>query len=117
MTLRMPHASESRARRVKLAGTVLALVRMENGRQITAKLHQLSITGGMLWVETPLYEGIKVEVLFHVGTTTIRTRAVTRFPMWATNGTLQPFEFSGLDDDERQQLQIDLEKLLNARSS
>jgi hypothetical protein len=103
----------ARAPRVKLAGTVLSLVRLENGRQTRGKLHQLSITGGLLHMETPLDEGIKVELIFHVGESTVRTPARMLFPMWATQGCLQPFEFSGLDEEDRCNLRVDLEKLLD----
>src|SRR5438477_9512363 len=50
-----------RAPRVKLAGLVLALIQLENGRQIRSRLHQLSITGGLLYLDDPLDEGIKVQ--------------------------------------------------------
>jgi len=103
-----------RAPRVKLAGTVLALIRLENGRQITAKLHQLSITGGLLQLDKPLDEAIKVEVIFHVGSSTVRNKAVMLFPMWATKGCLQPFEFIDLAEDHRSALQTDLEQMLDA---
>jgi len=101
-----------RAPRVRLAGTVLALVRLENGRQLRAKLHQLSVTGGLANVEKPLDEGIKVEVIFHVGTSTVRSKARMKFPMWATQGCLQPFEFEDLAEEERQQLRTSLQNLL-----
>src|SRR3984893_17945380 len=64
-----------RAPRVKLGGTILALLRLENGRQIRARLHQLSFTGGLLQLDKPLDEGIKVEVMFHVGGSTVRNNA------------------------------------------
>src|SRR5579863_357903 len=102
-----------RAPRVKLAGTVLSLVRLENGRQTRGKLHQLSITGGLLHLDTPLDEGIKVEVIFHVGSSTVRCKAHMLFPMWATHGYLQPFEFDGLGDADRNNLQADLQRLLD----
>jgi hypothetical protein len=102
-----------RAPRVKLAGTVLSLVRLENGRQTRGKLHQLSITGGLLHLEAPLDEGIKVEVIFHVGDSTVRSEARMLFPMWATQGYLQPFEFTDLDDEDRCNLQVDLQRLLD----
>jgi hypothetical protein len=102
-----------RAPRVKLAGTVLSLVRLENGRQTRGKLHQLSITGGLLHLETPLDEGIKVEVIFHVGDSTVRSKARMLFPMWATQGYLQPFEFDDLDEEDRCNLRVDLEQLLD----
>jgi hypothetical protein len=85
---------------------------MENGRQITAKVHQLSVTGGLLSVEAPLDEGIKVEVMFHLGETTLRARASTLFPVWATKGYLQPFEFAELESSLQESLQADLARLL-----
>jgi hypothetical protein len=103
-----------RAPRVKLAGTVLSLVCLENGRQTRGRLHQLSITGGLLHLETPLDEGIKVEVLFHVRENTVRTKVRMLFPMWATKGYLQPFEFVDLGSEDRSNLQADLQGLLES---
>ena len=114
----MPHSKqandERRAPRVKFAGTILALVRLENGRQIRARLHQLSFTGGLLHLDAPLDEGIKAEVMFHVGGSTIRSKAAMLFPMWATQGCLQPFEFADLGEDDRLKLKADLEKFLGS---
>lgn len=109
--------STPRAPRVKLAGTVLSLVRLENGRQTRGKLHQLSITGGLLHLEQPLDEGIKVEVIFHVGSSTVRCKATMLFPMWATQGYLQPFEFADLGEEERSNLQADLQQLLDCSAA
>jgi hypothetical protein len=105
-----------RAPRVKLAGTVLALVRLENGRQIRTRLHQLSVTGGLLHMDKPIDEGIKVEVMFHVGTCTVRSKAAMLFPMWATQGCLQPFEFTDLEEENRCRLEADLKKFLDLSS-
>jgi len=107
----------NRAPRVKLAGTVLSLVRLENGRQTRGKLHQLSITGGLLHLDTPLDEGIKVEVIFHVGSSTVRSQARMLFPMWATQGYLQPFEFADLDEEDRCNLRVDLQRLLDCSAA
>ena len=106
-----------RAPRVKLAGTVLVLMRLENGRQLRAKLHQLSTSGGLLHLEQPLDEGIRIEVIFHVGNSTVRTKARVLFPMWATQGYLQPFEFDNLNELDRRELQIDLQKLLESSAA
>jgi hypothetical protein len=107
------HADDvRRAPRVKLAGTILALVQLENGRQIRARLHQLSFTGGLLHLEAPLDEGIKAQIMFHVGGSTIRSTTVMLFPMWATQGCLQPFEFTGLGEADRRKLEGDLQKFL-----
>ncbi len=112
-----PAATAPRAPRVKLAGTVLSLVKLENGRQLRGRLHQLSVTGGLLQLESPLDEGIKVEVIFHVGDSTVRSKARTLFPMWATQGCLQPFEFADLGDQDRSSLQADLQKLLDSAAA
>jgi hypothetical protein len=114
----MPHSKqaidERRAPRVKLAGTILAMVRLESGREIRARLHQLSFTGGLLHLDAPLDEGIKAEVMFHVGGSTTRSKAAMLFPMWATQGCLQPFEFTGLGEDDRLKLKADLERFLTS---
>ena len=106
-----------RAPRVKLAGTVLSLVRLENGRQTRGKLHQLSTTGGLLHLEKPLDEGIKVELIFHLGNSTVRCKARMLFPMWATQGCLQPFAFADLDEEDRCNLGVDLQRLLDCSAA
>lgn len=112
-----PTPTALRAPRVKLAGTVLSLVRLENGRQLRGRLHQLSVSGGLLQLDSPLDEGINIEVIFHVGATTVRSQARTLFPMWATQGCLQPFEFADLGDQDRSNLQADLQKLLDSAAA
>ena len=103
---------EKRGARVKLGGSVLALLQLQNRRQIRTRLSQLSANGGLLQLEKPLDEGIIVEVLFHVGSTTVRSRAEMLFPMWATKGCLQPFRFKDLDETVRESLEEDLKALL-----
>jgi hypothetical protein len=100
--------------RVKLGGSVMALVLLENGRQIRARMNQLSVNGGLLSLENPLDEGIKVTVLFHVGATSTRTRAEMLFPMWATKGCFQPFRFMELPEEDRTSLAKELDALVRA---
>src|SRR6266436_9909746 len=108
-----PHSQrEKRGARVKLGGSVLALLQLQNRRQIRARLNQLSCNGGLLQLEQPLDEGIEIEVLFHVGSTTVRSKAQMLFPMWATKGCLQPFRFKDIPDDLRTSLEQDLTSLL-----
>jgi len=106
--------NRQRGSRVKLGGSVLALVLLENGRQIRARMNQLSVNGGLLSLENPLDEGIKVTTLFHVGTTSIRSRAQMLFPMWATKGCFQPFRFLELPETDRYNLAKELEALVRA---
>jgi len=101
-----------RSVRVKLGGSILALVLLENGRQIRASLNQLSTNGGLLSLATPLDEGIAVTVVFHVGRTSVRSRVRMMFPMWATQGCRQPFRFMELDNESRNSLTRELESLV-----
>lgn len=87
--------------RVKLRGSVLVLVQLPNKRSIRAAFHQLSITGGVIHFEKPLDEKLKVELIFHLGETTVRSQAEMLFPMWATQGWMQPFRFVDLSDENR----------------
>lgn len=94
----------SRPFRVKLRGSVLVLVRLPNKRDVRAAIHQLSITGGVVHIEKPLDEKLKVEMIFHIGGKTIREKAQMLFPMWATQGWMQPFRFVELSEESRQEL-------------
>ncbi len=93
---------------------MLALVLLENGRQIRARISQLSANGGLVALESPLDEGIKVTVVFHIGTTSVRCPAEMLFPMWATKGCLQPFRFRDLDEAARASLLRELDALVRA---
>ena len=104
---------QKRGARVKLGGSILALLQLQNRRQVRTRLNQLSPNGGLLQLEKPLDEGIVVEVLFHVGSTTVRSQAEMLFPMWATKGCLQPFRFMHLDEATRSALEQDLITLLH----
>jgi len=103
-----------RGSRVKLGGSILALVLLENGRQIRGRLNQLSVNGGLVSLERPLDEGICVTVLFHLGCTSVRCHALMLFPMWATQGYLQPFRFLDLPETSRASLNRELENLVRS---
>jgi hypothetical protein len=103
---------EKRGARVKLGGSVLALLQLQNRRQIRARMSQLSANGGLLQLDAPIDEGVVVEILFHVGTTTVRNKAEMLFPMWATQGCLQPFRFKDIPEEMRASLEQDLIVLL-----
>ena len=65
-------------------------------------------------MDKPLDEGIKVEVMFHVAGSTVRSKAAMLFPMWATQGCLQPFEFADLGEENRLKLETDLQTFLSS---
>ena len=102
--------------RVKLRGSILVIICLPNRRQVRGKLHQLSTSGGVLHLESSLDEKIAVNLVFQLGSATIRERAQTLFPMWATQGWLQPFRFTGLTDASRESLELNLKSFLAVRA-
>ena len=104
--------AERRAFRVKLRGAVLILIRLPNKRQMRAALHQLSTTGGVIHLEKPLDEKLEVELIFHIDQATIRGKAQMLFPMWATQGWLQPFRFTDLSEVSRTDHDANLKSFL-----
>ncbi|HVN21431.1 MAG TPA: hypothetical protein VMU05_21780 [Dongiaceae bacterium] len=98
--------------RVKLRGSVLALVRLPNKRAVRAAIHQLSTSGGVIHLEKPLDEKLEVEMIFHISKTTIRSKAQMLFPMWATQGWMQPFRFVDLPENSREILDTKLKTFL-----
>jgi hypothetical protein len=103
----------SRPFRFKLRGSILVLIGLPNHRQVRGKLHQLSTTGGLVNVEKPLDEKLKVELIFHLGETTVREKAEMMFPMWATQGWLQPFRFVDRTEVNKNILETSLRALVN----
>ena len=106
------NTSVDRPFRVKLRGSVLALVRLPNRRSVRAAFHQLSTSGGIIHLEKPLDEKLEVELIFHLRETTIRSKAQMLFPMWATQGWMQPFRFVDLSADSREILDTNLKSFL-----
>jgi len=98
--------------RVKLRGSVLALMRLPNKRDVRAAIHQLSVTGGVVHLEKPLDEKLQVEMVFHIGEATVREKAQMLFPMWATQGWMQPFRFIEMSDERRASLDASLKSFL-----
>jgi hypothetical protein len=103
---------QDRPFRVKLRGSVLTLMRLPNRREVRGKLHQLSTTGGLMHLEKPLDEKLKVELIFHLGETTIREKVEMMFPMWATQGWLQPFRFVDLTEASKSALEASLQQFI-----
>ncbi len=107
-----PAAPSERPFRVKLRGSVLVLVRLPNKRSVRAAIHQLSTSGGVIHLEKPLDEKLEVEMIFHISKATIRSKAQMLFPMWATQGWMQPFRFLNLSDASRDTLDAKLKTFL-----
>jgi hypothetical protein len=63
-------------------------------------------------MEKPLDEKLVVEAIFHIGEATIRCKAQMLFPMWATQGWMQPFRFVELSDPDRESLAVNLKTFM-----
>ncbi len=108
----VPTVPTPRPFRVKLRGSVLVLMRLPNKRAVRAAIHQLSTSGGVIHLEKPLDEKLEVEMIFHISNATIRSKAQMLFPMWATQGWMQPFRFVDLPENSREILDTKLKTFL-----
>ncbi len=104
-----PHPSR-RAARVQLGATVLAAIRLEDGRHAKAKLQTISATGGLLQLPHSLGQGDFVEVAFQTQSGPVRGMAEILTPMRKTAaGVLQAFRFVALEDDDNRRLRTSLD--------
>ena len=117
-----PHPSR-RAARIQLGATVLAAIRLEDGRHAKAKLQSISVTGGLLQLPHALAQGDFVEVAFQTQSGPVRGMAEILSPMRkTTDGVLQAFRFVALEDDDHRRLRTSLDhvtdrSLLGLKSS
>ena len=93
-----------RAPRVNLRGSVSVIVQLENHRQFTGKLHQLSVNGGLLELTTYFDERCQVALAFQIGTGLLQGKAELLFPMRGGVGFMQPFRFTAFAAGSRQTL-------------
>lgn len=88
------------------------MVQLENRRQFTGKLHQVSITGGLLELTHCLDERSKVGLGFQIGTGLLQGKAELLFPMRGGVGYMQPFRFTAFAAGTRQTLDREIAALL-----
>ena len=111
-----PHPSR-RAARVQLGDSVLAAIRLEDGRRTKAKLQTISVTGGLLCLTQSLGEGDFVEVAFQTQAGPVHGMAEVLSPMRKTDdGVLQPFRFVALEDEDHRRLRTSLEHVVARHS-
>jgi hypothetical protein len=98
---------QRRSPRIQLGGSVLALVMLEDGQRAKAKLQTVSVTGGLLRLAKSLSEGDFVEVAFQTQSGPVRGMAEMLTPVrTALEGSLQPFRFVALGDDDHRALRM-----------
>lgn len=104
--------SGKRARRVSLPGSVAVAVRTEASQPVRAKLHQVSITGGLLLLPKALEQGDFVEVAFKTEYGLVCGMAeLLSEKGHSTAGCLQPFRFVTLEDEGHRRLRMMIESL------
>lgn len=106
-----PHPA-NRQPRLKVGGSVIVAIRSEGAQVVRAKLHELSLTGGLLVVSKAFTEGDFVEVAFSTNKGTVHGMAEFLRPKnQSTSGCLQPFKFVALEDEDHTKLRMALESL------
>lgn len=108
----MTQFRQLRAPRINLRGSVSVIVQLENRRHFTAKLHQLSITGGMLELSDYINERTKISLAFEIESGLLQGKAETFFPLRAGMGFMQPFRFTFFAAGTRQTLERKINALL-----
>ncbi len=104
-----PHPSR-RAARIQLGDSVLAAIRLEDGRRTKAKLQTISVTGGLLRLAQSLGAGDFVEVAFQTQAGPVHGMAEVLSPMRkTTDGVLQPFRFVAIEDEDNRRLRTSLD--------
>ena len=107
-----PHPSR-RSVRVQLGDSVLAAIRLEDGRRSKAKLQTISATGGLLRLPHSLGQGDFVEVAFQTQAGPVHGMAEVLSPMRkTTDGVLQAFRFVALEDDDHRRLRTTLDHVV-----
>ena len=111
-----PHPTR-RAARVQLGDSVLAAIRLEDGRRAKAKLQTISATGGLLNLDHSLGQGDFVEVAFQTQSGPVHGMAEILSPMRkTTDGVLQPFRFVAIEDDDHRRLRSSLDHVTDRGS-
>jgi hypothetical protein len=90
----------------------MAVIRLENGRQLSGKLQQLSITGGLLDISSYVEERSWVDVVIYLSSGAVRATAEVMFPMRGGAGYLQPFRFTNLGTDELHAIDREVTELI-----
>lgn len=111
-----PHPSR-RASRIQLGDSVLAAIRLEDGRRTKAKLQSISVTGGLLRLSHSLGQGDFVEVAFQTQAGPVHAMAEVLSPMRKTpEGVLQAFRFVAIEDDDHRRLRTSLDHVVDRGS-
>ena len=96
---------QHRAQRVQFGSTIAVVIKLTDGRSARGKLQTISETGGMLRLAGALEQGNLVEVTIETEAGAVKAMAEILQPTRKSkDGTLQPFRFIALEDNDHQTL-------------
>lgn len=97
--------SQRRSPRLQLSTTIPTLIKGGDGQRAQGKLQSISVTGGLLQLTNSLEQGDLVEVAFEMRSEGVAGMAEMLDPIGrGPRGTLQPFRFLALGDDDHRVL-------------
>jgi hypothetical protein len=102
--------------RAKLGGAVRVTVRGPQSQRLEARLHEISVTGGLLFLEEPIDEGSQRMLVFETPDGLVKETAEMLTPHWSTKGCLQPFRFTDPRERSQRRLQRTLQHLLGPKT-
>ena len=103
-----------RARRVRLPGPVAIAIKTKGRQPVQARLHEVSLTGGLLVLSKAFELGDFVEVAFQTDHGVVRGMAeLLSARSKSKSGCLQPFRFVAMEDEDHLRLRMTLESLRN----
>jgi hypothetical protein len=102
--------------RAKLGGAVAVTVRPQGSKRIEARLHEISTTGGVVFLNEAIEERTQVMLVFETPAGLIKESAEMLSPHWATKGCLQPFRFTDPNERSQRRLKRTMNHLLGNKS-
>jgi len=103
-----------RAARVRPVDLTPAVLRFNDGRRTSGKLEVISLTGGLLCLSKPLAQGSRVKLIFLTHTGPVLGAAEM---LSAVSGSLQPFRFVALEEDDQRRLRLAIQSSLRPGTS
>src|SRR6267142_5658260 len=98
----LPSKPNSRSPRLQFAHPTSAVLRFQSGLRIRGKLQVISVTGGLLYLDSPLNQGTRVHLMFLTDAGTVLGTAEM---LPSVSGTQQPFRFLTIDENNERRLQ------------
>ena len=106
----LPTKSNSRSPRLQFAHPTSAVLRFQSGLRVRGKLQVISVTGGLLYLDSPLNQGTRVHLMFLTDAGTVLGTAEM---LPSLSGTQQPFRFVTIDENNEHRLRDMIQSSFN----